>query len=445
MVKIGLKYNMIDLFNKFPASSKTEWLTLVESELKGKSVEDVLHKTHPIEEVKYSSYGFKEDISHTSSQPGEGDFSRGGRVENNDWINAVLIPLDTVKNMNSYALKALMNGATGLKINLHDFSIKEIEELTKDIGFEHISSTFYYSQKHQWEWLNQLTKNKPLNITTVNTGQEEFTLIKNARNKVIKAIDVQYAGGNVVQEVAYALHLAHENLFDLMKNGLSIDEATQQIKFQFGIGSNYFFELTKFKVFRALYHVIVNEYKPKNTKSTLPYTEAESGFLNKSLKDPHNNLLRQTTEALSAILGGVDELTIRAYNDWSNDSPEEKEKAQRLGLNIALLLKEEAYADKVIDPAGGAYILENLYDELYSKTWEYFLTIEKKGLSFLKDDIQRISNKRIQLIESKSNTLIGVNKYFNEEEEKTSWVLDTTTPFGQPVILEKDCKIKEQL
>lgn len=434
---------MSDFYNKFPSTTKEEWLSHVEKELKGRSVKESLHKTHPIEEIDYSSYGFIEDLTHLPSQPGEGDFSRGGHINNNDWLNTVLLPLDTPKNMNNYALKFLMNGATGLKIDLQKFSVKEIEELTKDIGFEHIHTTFHYSLKEQWEWLNQLTKNKKLNITAVNTGEENFGLIKNAKNRLIKAIDVQYAGGNVIQEIAYALHLGHEALFDFMKNGMTIDEAASQLKFQFGIGSNYLFEITKFRVFRALFNVIVNEYKPKNKTSALPSIEAETGFLNKSLKDPHNNLLRQTTEALSAVLGGVDELTIRAYNDWSNDSLEEKEKAQRLGVNIALLLKEESYADKVIDPAGGSYILENLFQKLYTKAWECFLKVEKEGLSFLNKEIQRVAQKRIQLIEKEEAVLIGVNKYYNEKKITTSWMITETTPFGQPLILEKDCKIEK--
>ncbi|HLV43144.1 MAG TPA: methylmalonyl-CoA mutase family protein [Brumimicrobium sp.] len=431
---------MTSFYKEFPTTTEKEWLEKVQVDLKGKSIEEALHKFHPIEQVNYTSYGLsRENQSH--SIPGQEDYSRGGKISNNDWTNCVLVPLDSPKKMNAFALKQLMNGATGLKIDLANFSTEDCKVISKDIGFEHITSSFFYSTKAQFDWLSTLANEDKLHGSAINTGKEKFGSIKNTRSELVKAIEVQYAGGNATQEIAYALHKGHEVLFRLINEGLAVDDAAAQIKFQFGIGSNFFFELTKFKVFRSLWYTVVNAYQPAHNCTSIPYVEAETGFLNKSLKDPHNNLLRQTTEALAAVLGGIDELTIRPYNAWSTDE-ENIEKVQRLGLNIALLLKEESYLDKVIDPAGGAYILDDLLKEVRNNSWEVFQKTEKEGINFLKDDIQKLAKKRIQLVESKNNTLIGVNKYFNETPSNISWNVTTTTPFGSPLILEQDCNVE---
>lgn len=431
---------MTSFYKEFPTTTEQEWLEKVKVDLKGKSIEDVLHKTHPIEQVNYTSYGFAKENNKQHTTPGQASYSRGGRIENNDWNNCVFIPHGTPEEMNAFALKQLMNGATGLKIDLREFTVKDLDKLSKDIGFEHIVSTFYYSTKEQFDWLKKLADEDKLYGTAINTENASFGTLNNTRSVLVKAIDVQYAGGNVTQEIAYALFKGHEALYKLIENGHSIDDAAAKIKFQFGIGSNFFFELSKFKVFRSLWYTIVDAYSPEHACTSIPYIEAETGFLNKSLKDPNNNLLRQTTEALSAVLGGIDELTIRPYNAWSTD--QSLEKTQRLGLNIALLLKEESYLDKVIDPAGGAYVIEDIYSEVRNNAWKLFQRLEKEGSSFLTEEVHKVANKRIQLINNKENTLIGVNKYFNDDPSDIDWKVEVNTPFGAPLILEKDSKVE---
>jgi len=434
---------MTDFYKEFSTSTEAEWLEKVKVDLKGKSIDDVLHKFHPIEEINYSSYGFADDNNQNHAIPGQPDFARGGKIKNNDWINNVCVPKDTPKNMNSFALKQLMSGATGLTFDLSDFDANQCDLMIKEIGFEYITSTFYYSTQEQFNWLNKLTDNKDLVVSTVNKGQHKFGYIKNSRNYIVNAIDVQYTGGNIHQEIGYALNQGHALLFKLMDEGMSVDDAAAQIKFKLGIGSNFFFEVAKFKAFRALWYSAVKSYKPEHSCSTIAYIDAETGFLNKSLKDPHNNLLRQTTEALSAVLGGIEELTIRPYNAWSTDK--DLEKTQRLGLNIALLLKEESYLDKVIDPSGGSYIVDELVNKLKKKSWTTFQKLEKEGIDFLKSDIKKIAEIRIDKTEKEEHTYIGINKYFNNEPGTATWKIDKETPFGAPVILEKDCQIEVEL
>src|SRR5690554_8162056 len=85
-----------------------------------------------------------------------------------------------------------MNGATGLKIDLREFTVKDLDKLSKDIGFEHIVSTFYYSTKEQFDWLKKLADEDKLIGTAINTENASFGTLNNTRSVLVKAIDVQY-------------------------------------------------------------------------------------------------------------------------------------------------------------------------------------------------------------------------------------------------------------
>ena len=384
---------MSDFYNEFTNTSQEEWLKKVSQDLKGKK------------------------------------------------FGLTVIKNIKTKSMNKSALHLLMTGATGLRMDLSDFNRSELNILFNDIGFEHIVTTFIYHNKIQFDALNDLGKqfNKIIG-TAINSSDESFGLVSNMRNRLIDGTKVQSTGGNVTQEIAYCLSEGHRVLHDLMENeGLSIDKAASQIKFKVGIGGNYFFEIAKLKTLRSLWYNIVNAYSPEHSCSTIAYIEAETGFVNKSLKDPNTNLLRQTTEALSAVIGGVDELTVLPYN-WKAKNPD-LQKTQRLATNIALLLKEESYLDKVVDPSGGAYSQEKMISALQKNTWELFLKLEKEGNDSLVTEIQNTASKRIELIKNKENTLIGINKYFNSESKQETWKETQENEFGMELILELECNI----
>lgn len=429
---------MSDFYNEFSTTSQEEWLKKVSQDLKGKNVEDVLHHSHPVENIDFKSYAFPDD-EYKHTVPGVAPYIRGGRFSNNDWQIINVVENSDAKSMNKIALDRLMNGATGLRLDLSEFNDAELDILTKEIGFEHITTTFIYHNKTQFDWLENLTNKFNQSIgAALNTSNEDFGLLPNVRNRLIDGTKVQSTGGNVTQEIAYCLHEGHNVLHHLIeKQGLGVDDAAAQIKFKVGIGGNYFFEIAKIKTLRSLWFNIVNAYSPEHSCSTVAYIEAETGFLNKSLKDPNTNLLRQTTEALSAVIGGINELTILPYN-WKAKNADFN-KSQRLATNIALLLKEESYLDKVVDPAGGAYSQEKLINSIQENTWKLFLQLEKKGIDFLKEEIKKCASKRIELIVNKENTLIGVNKYFNTDSNEESWSDLRKNEFGKELILELEC------
>jgi methylmalonyl-CoA mutase len=190
---------------------------------------------------------------------------------------------------------------------------------------------------------------------------------------------------------------------------------------------------------RSLWYEVVQAYT-EDKQLGKAYIEAQTGFLNKSLRDPHTNLLRQTTEALSAVVGGIDELSILPYNFYA-EKPD-LNSTQRLATNIGLLMKEESYMDKVIDPSGGSYNIEELTEKISDKAWSVFQQLEKGEQSKFEESIRAVAAKRIQRVSNEDDLHIGVNKYFNPEQSNEDWGKLPSTPFGDMVVLEQHVNIE---
>lgn len=430
---------MGDFFDDFNAVNQKAWISQIETDLKGKSIAETLHYTDDIEGINYKSHYHKEEIQSKDEDPGQLPYTRGANFKSNDWTLIHIQEEGNPKDMNKSILHALMNGATGLELNLFHFDKEACKTILKDIAFEYITTSIIYNTEEQKRFLENLIKsNEGYNGSIIGTSEVFTTESPKIRTHIVDGSQVQRAGGNNVQEVSYLLHNGHIVFHRLIEIGLSPDDAATKIKFKIGIGSNYFLEIAKIRSFRRLWSEIVNAYNPDHSCSCLAYVQAVTGSLNKSLKDPYTNLLRQTTEAMSAVVAGVDELLVLPYN-WRAANPDLK-RPQRLSKNIGLILKEESYLDKVIDPSGGSYSLESLTEEVIDKSWSLFQNLEKEGVSYLFPLVAETKQKRIDAIESKESTLIGVNKYLNEDKTNEQWQDPVKLTVGAELILERECQ-----
>ena len=429
---------MSDFYSDFPQVNKEQWLEKVEKDLRGKTIDEALHYAHPIEEINYKAYGFKENGIQQKNNPNCADYLRGTHTNNNDWFNNVVIPKLSAKEVNETALNHLMTGSNALTIDLNDFDETACNIVVNGIKFEYITASFIYHTEAQIIWLKEHFENKGFSLS-LSTDLPEATIIDEVRSITIKGTDVQRSGGNVAQELAWCLHKGHQELYRLLTHGLSVQKATEQIKFQLGIGGNYFFEIAKMRSLRSLWYEVVQAYT-EDKQLGKAYIEAQTGFLNKSLRDPHTNLLRQTTEALSAVVGGIDELSILPYNFYA-EKPD-LNSTQRLATNIGLLMKEESYLDKVIDPSGGSYNIEELTEKISDKAWSVFQQLEIGEQSKFEESIRAVAAKRIQRVSNEDDLHIGVNKYFNPEESSEDWGKLPSTPFGDMMVLEQHVNIE---
>jgi methylmalonyl-CoA mutase len=435
---------MSDLFSSFQAASLADWESVLLKELKGEPI-DKLHKISKIEEIAFPAYVHQETFTAQVSDPGAPSFLRGTQQESNNWHVASPFRIINPEETNKTILHALMNGTDALVLEATDTFTVDFSKLLNEVGLEYIHTTFVAKTVDQVrDFLNYVgdapaavvfTDNSALIPLAANAGKcQLFTIQGNL---------VQNAGGSTWQESSIALAEGHDLLLELMDSGLTVDQAASLIGFRLGIGNKFYFEVAKFRAFRAAWSRIVSAYEPEHTHAGAASIQAVTGSLHTSLKDPYTNLLRQTTEALSAVIGGIQSLVIYPY-DWMSTEPNESF-TRRMATNISLLLKEESYLDKVIDPAGGSYAIEMLTKEIAERTWAEFQRIERHGgisnaeiREELTQEIAAKSDLRKQAVADKLEKLIGINIFPNPESVTAEWTTLPAAWNGLPtLVLEK--------
>lgn len=241
------------------------------------------------------------------------------------------------------------------------------------------------------------------------TIAQDFTI----PNTAIRGDKLHDSGATAVQELAYTLSEGVDNLAALIESGLCACEAAPRIQFVFGAGSNYFFEIAKLRAARLLWSQALTAFGIAGGEACRMRIHAVTALENKSVCDPWTNLLRCTTEALSAILGGCDSLTVRSFH-----FPE------RLAENVQLVLKEEAHLDKVGDPAGGSYYIEALTASLAREAWKLFQQVEAEGgyaaakkAGVIESALKQSREAKAKAVSSRRRALVGVNNYPNLTEK----------------------------
>jgi len=197
-------------------------------------------------------------------------------------------------------------------------------------------------------------------------------------------------------------------------------------------------EIAKIRAARFLWAKLSEVYLPSEIDSTMMCIHAENSNWNKTVYDPYVNMLRTTTEAMSAVLGGIHSLTIlpfdKAYQKPTNFS-------ERVARNQQLIIKEEAYFGKVVDPAAGSYYIEMLTQSMIQHAWSLFLKVQDMGgyiesftKGFIQSEIGNLAQKRESNIATRRDTVLGTNQYpnFNEVADKKAVTMDSVKkPFAQ--------------
>lgn len=440
---------MNDLFSSFQASSKEEWIAILKKELKGESI-DTLNKINRVEEITFPGYFHREDQKSNFSDPGLAPYTRGIQSKNNDWTIATTFRIADLKETNQEIITALMSGTDHLVLEAVNANPIDFSILLNEVGLSFIHTTFRAKSTEQINQFLVFVKEAPALIEYTDNDELLKTNLKaypdknpNLKLYHVNASLVQQAGGTTWQELSIALAEGHELLVKQMDKGIDCDTAAAAIHFTFGIGSKYFFELAKIRAFRTCWAQIVSAYSPKHTCSLAATITARTGFLNISLKDPYTNLLRQTTEAMSVVLGGIQHLNIQPYDWYSTNS--NTNFTRRMATNISLLLKEESYLQIVLDPAGGSYALDSLTETIAERAWSSFQWIERNGSisnaevrKTLASEIEEKAAMRIQEIADKTEKRIGINIFPNPEQITNNW---TELPLAwnnlKPLILEQ--------
>ena len=393
-----------------------------------------------------------EGLKTTEGLPGQFPYVRGIKKDDNTWLVRQDIQVECPKEANAKALDILNKGidSLGFKVNAKDLNAEYIETLLNGICAECVELNFSTCQGHTVELakllveyfqkqgydLTQLqgsvnydpmgkmmAKGKDLSnfAATAKELVDVLAPLPKYRCICVNAVELNNAGSYISQELGYALAWGNEYLNKLIEAGVPATSAAKRIKFNFGISSNYFLEIAKFRAGRMLWANIVNEYKPECECACKMIAHAETSTFNLTLFDAHVNLLRTQTETMSAALAGVNSITVTPF-DKTYKTPDDF--SERIARNQQLLLKEECHFNKVVDPAAGSYFIENLTVSIAKQAWDLFLNVEEEGgmLEAVKagkvQEAVNASNKaRHDAVSKRKEVLLGTNQFPNFNEK----------------------------
>ncbi len=232
--------------------------------------------------------------------------------------------------------------------------------------------------------------------------------------------DVYSSGGaNDVQEVAAVLAAATAYLRALCERGLTIDAAASQIAFAFSMGANFFLQIAKLRAVRPLWAQIVKAFGG-NAEAQKMRIHARPALFFKTVYDPYVNMLRNTTEIFSGVVGGID-----SFESAPFDEPIRKgdEFSRRIARNVQIMLQEEFGLLQPIDPAGGSWAVETLTRQMKEKIWAAFQGIEKEGgiaaalrAGTVQEGIAKVLADRFKNADLRRDRIVGNNMYPNMTE-----------------------------
>ena len=446
---------MSEFLKEFTPVSRTEWEAKIIADLKGGNPA-ALKTVDPIEEFEFFSYAHQEDIKTNPEVPGSFPYTRGVDSTNNSWKNGAKIFVNDEKEANTNALEALNLGADSLIFEQEKSSINW-DIVLNDIQLEYIETHFQIKSMQSFEQLYKIQQTNPkaidLHIDFLSNNDIKIADIVPFYNENpqsfcnVNGFGIQQAGATTWQEIAFCLSTGNEYLIALLNAGLTINQAAACISFNIGIGSNFFYEIAKIRSLKRLWSKIIHAYEPKHESAYNCKINAQIGHLNKSIADPHTNLLRQTTEAMSAAISGVNSITVLPHDLYSSNGASTLSK--RMAINISTILKEESYLSNVIDPLGGSYSINILTELIGEKAWKLFQELDAAGgifkSSVFKKFVSDIKIKRIERINAfnEGKTIgIGMNKFKNPESINNQWIEIPNYLGFEPLILEKELKLQ---
>jgi methylmalonyl-CoA mutase len=440
-----------NLFLDFEQVSKNRWIEKATSDLKG---EDFSKKLVWKTEDGFDIFPFynKEDLDQIDYLFQYHNLSFNYPVSANDarnWDNLESIEVENELSANEEALDALNKGADGLIFKIRKGISIDFEKLLNGIFLNYCSVYFIpaeYDPQFLSSYINYITRQKfsieeikgaifhdpfcsfseegklhERYLEQLSEYQKLHLALPNFRKLCVKGDIFHNSGACISLELGCILSTTVSYLDILTDQGFSAGEVLENLQFSIATGTNFFHEIAKIKTLRILISKVAESYGVEDLDQSKVYIHSNSSIWTKTLFDPYNNLLRCTTEAMSAIIGGCNSLALLPY-DFSFRKASEFSK--RISRNISSILKEESYLNKVVDPAAGSFYIENLTHNLLKSSWTRFLEIENKGgfvsafnQGFISSEVKKDKESRLKRIAERKDSLIGTNKYPNLNEK----------------------------
>ncbi len=439
--------NYEKLFTEFPPITTDEWEKKISADLKGADyVKKLIWNTEegfPVKPYYRAEVLNGLDYIGQIKQLNPDIFRKG-----NDWIVHQDILTQDITEANRLAKDAVSHGAGSIGFNASEISTHKQMSVLLD-GIDLAKTRIYFTSSKSYPLTLELFfyevsgKNlrgedlrgglnfDPLSYLLLhgdfyknfenNLEEAEYlldTVIK--RFPLFRSITVnghyfQNSGSTLVQELGFSLALANEYLSSLTSKGYTVDSIAPRMMFHFACGSNYFMEIAKLRAARLLWAKIVEQYHPEDPASMGMFIHTSTAAWNKTIYDPYVNMLRTTTEGMSAAIGQADSINIGPF-DMPYTQPDDF--SYRIARNQQHIFKEESYLNRIADPAAGAYYIESLTNSIAQHAWELFRKVEGMGgmieavkSGFIQDETLKNCIRKEGDIAQRKTVLVGTNEF----------------------------------
>ncbi len=463
------------LFDEFDAVEPAEWRERVRSDLGGASPESFLEWTS-MEGVSLSAYLTSEAVEealHADPEATVPPLAESKEAPANAWTVCQTIRHPDLEEANEHAQTAVEGGAEALEVNaspvhsdgfalaLHSKSdlaqVLDGIDLTKTVlhltGGPSVPALFGLLREHLSEEniaadaLGGSALYDP--VTALASGADPARSFLLADDLVAEATEMPHfrtvtvdtsvyhdAGASAVQELACALGALTERLARSTDRGLPLRDLLAPLQIRVPISTSYFVEMAKLRALRLLVPQVIDAFAweagvAHHAGPTNLFIHATTSQRTETIYDPYANMLRATTEAMAAVLGGCDVLTIRPY-DAALRPPDEF--GLRIARNTQLILRHEAYFEQVADPAAGSYYIETLTDQLAQQAWAQFQDLEAEGgivetlrTGSLQDQLADTRQKRRKALDERDQVLVGTTHYPALDERRRENVASPAT------------------
>ena len=424
--------------NPFPAADKAAWRAQVQKDLKDPSAPDSLRWPTP-EGFTLDPYYTAEDLTKLPV-----DTIQAAQKTAPGWLNAPERLITNPKTDNSRLRNDLTRGADALVLDLNatitDVSLSQLlngiklsdtpvffraaGNLTAFVGS--LKTIAPYQLKGGL--LNdpiarQLRTGEPAgeSLREVATVTEATTDSPQFRTICADSTVFHNAGATTTHELALLFGSLTEQYDVLTNEGITVAQLGPKTMLSLSVGTSYFMEIAKLRALRVFWQRFLSAYR-SDAPSSAPYIHAQTSTFYSAAVSPYTNLLRATTEAMSAVVGGCDVLTVLPYDTAADN--ETSDFSDRIARNVSVLLTQESYMGKVADPSAGSYYIESLTHELTEAAWTYFLKIEAMGgllkafdNGFIQTELAASYKAKVDVLKS-GRVMVGVNK-FREAAEAT--------------------------
>lgn len=419
-----------NLLTEFPPVSTQAWEEAIRKDLRGAEYrKKLIWQTE--EGLAVKPYYREEDLAELKffdAAPGEFPYLRGARL-NGNWRIREEVELIDPEQANKAAQSAVAAGAE--EIAFVNTNVQNASDLGMALfNLQEIPVHFENAGEPLIRLLIDRVKERP-NALPVSTGWNPLTNPEFAAEVqrsatgapvtfTIDGSELEESGANAVEEVGFTLAAAIDYLAEMQARHVAIDQAAASIEFCFAIGANYFFQIAKFRAFRMLWARAVESFGGSR-ESGKARIHARTSRWNKTIYDPYVNVLRATTEAMSAVLGGADSISVVPFDECYK-TPDEA--SRRLARNTQTILKREALLAQVADAGAGSYCVETLTDFIAREGWSVMQKIESAGgyckalaNGDLADGLERSLAAREKSVAQRRRTFTGTNQYANLQEK----------------------------